>query len=253
MSDLVSTDLREGVAVLTMDRERSLNAMTTELARAVVAALRSADADRDVRGIVLTGAGRRAFCAGVDLDEARRQESATVEGWFGTICGVYRAILDTRKPVVAAVNGVAAGAGFQAALASDMRLAVPNARLGQPEILAGIPSIMGAHWMNLHLPWSVNQELSFTGRLMDAEEAAALRLLRVVPADTLIEEAAALARELGGRPSSAWARTKARFRELAMRGFDEAFRAAVLGQQEAFARGEPQAIMQAFLARRGKG
>jgi enoyl-CoA hydratase/carnithine racemase len=111
---------------------------------------------------------------------------------------------------------------------------------------------MGAHWMSLHLPWSVNQELSFTGRLMEAEEAAALRLVRVVPAEALIDEAAALARDLGARPATAWARTKARFREVAMRGFDEAFRAAVLGQQEAFARGEPQAIMQAFLERRAK-
>jgi enoyl-CoA hydratase/carnithine racemase len=249
---LASIDHRDGVAVLTMDREGSLNAMTVELARAVVAALAEADADDGVRGIVLTGAGRRAFCAGVDLDEARRQEPATIEAWFGAICGVYRAILDTSKPVVAAINGVAAGAGFQMALACDMRLAAPHARLGQPEIAAGIPSIMGAHWMSLHLPWSVNQDLSFTGRLMDAEEAAALHLLRIVPADVLADEAAALARTLGARPSVAWARTKARFRELALRGFDEAFRAGVLGQQEAFARGEPQAIMQAFLDRRGK-
>jgi enoyl-CoA hydratase/carnithine racemase len=249
---LVSVEIGEGVAVLTMDREASLNALTTALARAVVAALAEADGNGDVAGIVLTGAGARAFCAGVDLEEARRQEPATVGDWFGTICGVYRAILGTRKPVVAAINGVAAGAGFQAALVADMRLAAPHARLGQPEIRAGIPSIMGAHWMSLHLPWSVTQELSLTGRLMAAEEAAGLRLLRVVPAERLIEEAGALARELGGRPSSAWASTKARFRELAMRGFDEAFRAAVLGQQECFAKGEPQAIMAEFLARRGR-
>jgi enoyl-CoA hydratase/carnithine racemase len=253
VSELVLRELRDGIALLSMAREASLNAMTTDLARAVVAALAEADADDAVTGIVLTGAGRRAFCAGVDLEEARRQEPATVEAWFGTICGVYRAILGTGKPVVAAINGVAAGAGFQAALVSDMRLAAPHARLGQPEILAGIPSIMGAHWMGLHLPWSLNQELSFTGRLMDAEEAAALRLLRVVPAEDLLDEAAALARSLGSRPATAWARTKARFRELAMRGFDEAFRAAVLGQRQAFAQGEPQAIMQAFLEGRGKG
>ena len=252
MSDLVAINIRDGIAVLTMDREGALNAMTTDLARAVVAALAEADTDDRVSGIVLTGAGRRAFCAGVDLEEARRQEPATVESWFGTICGVYRAILNTQKPVVAAINGVAAGAGFQTALVADMRLAAPHAKLGQPEINAGIPSIMGAHWMRLHLPWSVNQELSFTGRLMDADEAAALRLVRIVPADALVDEAAALARELGAKPATAWARTKGRFREVALAGLDEAFRAAVLGQQEAFARGEPQAIMQAFLARRGK-
>lgn len=252
MSDLVSTKLRDGVAVLTMDREGALNAMTVALARAIVARLAEVDADRRVSGIVLTGAGGRAFCAGVDLEEARRQQPATVEGWFGTICGVYRAVLATSKPVVAAINGVAAGAGFQAALVSDMRLAAPHARLGQPEILAGIPSIMGAHWMALHLPWSVNQDLSLTGRLMEADEAAALRLLRVVPAEDLVDEAAVLARTLGSRPATAWACTKARFREVAMRGFDDAFRAAVHGQRQAFAKGEPQAIMQAFLERRGK-
>lgn len=253
MADLVDLDRHDGVAILTFRREAALNAMTTGLARAVAVRLAEADADGGVSGIVLTGAGHRAFCAGVDLEEARRQEPATVEAWFGTICGVYRAILDTRKPVIAAINGVAAGAGFQVALVSDMRLVAPHARLGQPEIEAGIPSIMGAHWMRLHLPWSVNQELSYTGRLMDADEAAALRLVRIVPAEALVERAADQARALGAKPATALARTKARFREVALSGFDEAFRAAVLGQQEAFAKGEPQAIMSAFLARRGRG
>ena len=252
MSDLVTVDHRDRVAILTFQRAGSLNAMTTALARSICEALADLDTDPDVGGIVLTGAGDRAFCAGVDLDEARRQEPVTIEAWFGTICSAYRAILDTRKPVVAAINGIAAGAGFQVALVSDIRLAAPHARLGQPEINAGIPSIMGSHWMGLHLPWSVNQELSLTGRLMEANEAAALRLVRIVPAEKLLAEAAEQARTLGARPSVAWARTKARFREVALRGFDEAFRAAVAGQQEAFARGEPQAIMNTFLARRGK-
>ena len=91
-----------------------------------------------------------------------------------------------------------------------------------------------------------------TGRLMDAEEASALRLLRIVAADDLLGEAAEQARVLGAKPTTAWSHTKARFRDVALRGFEEAFRAAVVGQQEAFAKGEPQAIIDAFLARRGK-
>lgn len=252
MSNLVTIDHRDRVGILTFQRAGSLNAMTTGLALSICEALVGLDRDPEVDGIVLTGAGDHAFCAGVDLDEARRQEPSTVESWFGTICSVYRAIVETRKPVVAAINGVAAGAGFQIALVSDIRLAAPHARLGQPEIQAGIPSIMGAHWMTLHLPWSVNQELSMTGRLMDAEEAAALRLLRIVAADDLLGEAAEQARVLGAKPATAWAHTKARLRDVALRGFEEAFRAAVVGQQAAFANGEPQAIMNAFLARRGK-
>ncbi len=113
---------------------------------------------------------------------------------------------------------------------------------------------MGAHWMRLHLGWSMNQELSMTGRLMEAEEARGLGLINhLVAAEEVVPKAREVAAELGAKPSAAWARTKARFRDVALQGFDEAFRAAVLGQQEAFARGEPQAIMDAFLAKRAGG
>ncbi|MGI9411449.1 MAG: enoyl-CoA hydratase/isomerase family protein [Hyphomicrobiaceae bacterium] len=237
--------------MLTFNRDSALNAVSRELAREVAATLIRLDDDDNVNGIVLTGAGTRAFCAGVDLREGREIEVAEVEDWFGAVCNIYRQILLTEKPVIAAINGVAAGAGFQIALVSDLRIAAPNAKLGQPEINAGIPSIMGSYWMSLHLGWSLNQELSFTGRLMDADEAAALRLVnRIVPADELVPAAVEVAREFAAKPATAWRRTKQRFREVAMRGFDDAFRAGVLGQQEAFARGEPQAIMEAFLQSR---
>ena len=248
MSDVVKVVDHDGIAVLMFNRDGALNAVSRELAREVAATLIRLDEDDSVSGIVLTGAGTRAFCAGVDLREGREIQVAEVEDWFGAVCNIYRQILLTEKPVIAAINGVAAGAGFQIALVSDLRLAVPTAKLGQPEINAGIPSIMGSYWMSLHLGWSLNQELSFTGRLMDADEAAALRLVnRIVPADELLPAAVEVAREFAAKPKTAWRRTKHRFREIAMRGFDDAFRAGVLGQQEAFARGEPQAIMQAFL------
>ncbi len=240
------------IAVLTFSREASRNALSVELARGIVAALAELDGDDSVRGIVLTGAGDRAFCAGVDLAEARAVQVDQVEGWFGTICAVYGQILMTEKPVIAALNGVAAGAGFQIALVADQRVAHGAVRMGQPEINAGIPSIMGTHWMRLHLGWGMMQELSFTGRLLEAAEAERLGLINhMVGADEVVAKACAVAGELAAKPGVAWARTKARFRELALEGFDEAFRAAVLGQQEAFTAGEPQAIMDAFLAKRG--
>ena len=251
MADVVSVERHDRIAVLTMNRERSLNAVSIELARAVAAALVELDGNDSVDGIVITGAGTRAFCAGVDLQEGRTIKVEDVEHWFGTVCNIYRQILLTDKPVIAAINGVAAGAGFQIALVSDCRVAQPEARLGQPEINAGIPSIMGSYWMSLHLGWSMNQDLSFSGRLMDVEEARSLRLINhVVASDQLIPKAVELASDFASKPKVAWLRTKARFREIALRGFDEAFRAGVLGQQEAFAKGEPQAIMEAFLAAR---
>jgi len=253
MTDSVAIESDERIAVLKLNREKNLNAVSADLARGAADGLIKLDDDAGVDGIVLTGAGDRAFCAGVDLIEARDAKPADIESWFGNVCNIYRQILATRKPVIAAVNGVAAGAGFQMALVSDMRVVSKTAKLGQPEINAGIPSVMGSYWMSLHIGWSKNQELSFTGRLMDAEEAHHLGIANhlVEPAE-VIPKAREIARDFAAKPKVAWARTKARFREVAMRGFDDAFRAGVLGQQEAFAAGEPQAVIENFLANRGK-
>jgi enoyl-CoA hydratase len=253
MTSPVTIELNGAIGVLRLNREEALNAITMDLAGAVADGLIELDARDDVQGIVLTGAGSRAFCAGVDLREARHVQVADIESWFGTVCNIYRQILMTEKPVIAALNGVTAGGGFQMALVSDLRVAHAGVRMGQPEINAGIPSIMGSYWMSLHLGWAMNQELSMTGRLMDAEEAQNLGLINyMVEADELVDKACAVAMTLAEKPAVAWKRTKARFREIALSGFDEAFRAGVLGQQESYAKGEPQAIIDAFMAARKK-
>jgi enoyl-CoA hydratase/carnithine racemase len=251
MSDVVQVERRGGIALLIFNRPANLNALTQEMAKEIAATLIALDADPVVKGIVLTGAGERAFCAGLDLVEARATQVHEVEQTFGTICNVYKQILLTEKPVVAALNGIATGGGFQISLVSDLRVAHPGVRVGQPEINAGIPSVMGSYWISLHLGWSLNQDLSMTGRLMEAEEATRLGLFnRVVAADQVVSTACELAEHLAGKYPTAWARTKKRFREVALKGFEEAFRAGVLGQQEAFANGEPQAFIDKFLAKK---
>lgn len=253
MPDVVYVERAGEIAILRFNRPDNLNALSLALARGIAATLIELDGDHGVRGIVLTGAGERAFCAGVDLHEARGMQVADIETWFGTACNVYRQILLTDKPVIAAVNGIAAGGGFQMALVSDLRVSHPGARMGQPEINAAIPSIMGSYWMSLHLGWSKNQELSMTGRLMEAAEAHELGLINyMVAQDQVVAKACEVAETLAAKPSVAWARTKARFREIALAGFEEAFRAGVLGQQEAYATGQAQAVIEAFLATRGK-
>lgn len=254
MSNAVRTEMRGEIALLIMNRPDALNSITRDLARGVANALIRLDADPAVKGIVLTGAGDRAFCAGVDLQEARGTEVHEIEEWFGLICNIYKQILLTEKPVIAALNGLATGGGFQMSLVSDLRVGHPGVRLGQPEINAGIPSVMGSYWISLHLGWSMNQELSMTGRMMEADEAQRFGLLnRVVEQELVVETACELASHLAGKLPTAWARTKSRFREVALAGFEEAFRAGVLGQQEAFAKGEPQAFIDAFFAKKGGG
>ena len=251
MSESVQTELEEGVLTITLNRPSALNAISMDLATSLVRALSDANGAPEVRGVVLTGAGDKAFCAGVDLLEAREMTVERIETWFGAVCEIYRRILLVDKPVVAALNGIAAGGGFQMALVSDLRVGHAGTRMGQPEINAGIPSVMGSYWMSLHVGRSVNQDLSYSGRLMAVEECEQLRLLnRVVAPGELLASARALVNELAAKPPTAFLRTKQRFRDIALAGFDEAFRLGVLGQQAAYAAGEPQAVIDAFLAER---
>ena len=236
--------------VITLNRPARLNAVNRQLARDVVTSLRLANGDEGVRAIVLSGAGR-AFSAGADLREASELTVGDIEPWFRDVAGCYRQILLTEKPVVAALNGTAAGAGFQIALVSDWRVGHSQTRMAQPEINAGLPSIMGSYLMTFHVPWSLNQELSYSGRAMAAEECRRVGLLNdlVEPAEVL-SRALARAEELAGKARVAFRATKARFRELVLHGFDEAYLAVVRGMEESYASGAPQEIMGRFLAER---
>jgi enoyl-CoA hydratase len=241
---------REGIRLLTLNRPSARNALNSTLAGELVASLEAASTDPGVRAIVLTGAGERAFSAGADLEEASRLDADGVESWFLALSECYRRILLVPKPVVAAVNGVAAGGGYQLALVSDWRTGCPATRMAQPEILAGVPSIMGSYLMTLHVPWALNQELSYTGRAMDAEECRRLGLLNeLAGAAELRSRASDRAADLAERGPVAFRETKARFAELALRGFEDARRAAIRGMQAAYASGEPQDAMRRFLDR----
>ena len=112
MSDVVEIERAGDIAVLRFNRPDNLNAISIALAKGIAATLIELDSDDTVKGIVLTGAGERAFCAGVDLFEARGMQVADIENWFGTACNIYKQILLTNKPVIAAINGIAAGGGF---------------------------------------------------------------------------------------------------------------------------------------------
>lgn len=242
--ETVSVRDEDGIRLLMLDRPAVRNALNRALARELLAALEDAGTDTSVRGVVLTGAGDRAFSAGADLEEAAALGAADVPAWLGAIFACYRQILLVPKPVVAALNGMAAGGGYQIALVSDWRIGCARTRMSQPEILAGFPSIMGSYWMTLHLPWGMNQELSYSGRAMDAEECRRAALLHeIVDAAELVQRAFARAAELSRRGEVAFRATKARFAELALRGFDEAARAAVAGMSAAYANGEPQSAI----------
>ena len=141
--DLVLVEQRDAVRCIAINRPDALNALTRALAAALVDALREASSDPGVAAIVLTGSGNRAFCAGVDLAEAVSLTPGDIPAWFTGISQCYRQILEVDKPVLTALNGVAAGGGYQMGLVADWRIGHPGTRMSQPEINAGLPSIMG--------------------------------------------------------------------------------------------------------------
>lgn len=250
-TDPALIEIQDGVAVVRLNRPASMNAVDAGLREALTNRLAEFDADDSVRAIVLTGAGERAFCGGQDLDESATIETGNLACWLNRQHAMYQAVRDVKKPVVAAINGTAVGAGFQMALMCDLRVAHPNLRMGQPEVKAGLASIVGSYLMSLQIGHSLNQQLSLTGELITGERAHALGLVNdLVAPDQVLPRAIERARALADLPGAALRTTKQRFRERTQPGFEEACSAGIRYQLECYSTGEPQRVMHEFLARR---
>ena len=191
----------DGVTVATLNRPDRLNAIDTVMFEELERLAKIAEADPRVRVLILTGAGR-GFCAGLDLEVAGDLPGMDVEDFMRlqeTVGRVVIALRQLPKPLIAAVNGAAAGGGLALALAADVRLATPRAKFGVAFIRLGLSACdMGVSWM---LPRIVGlgaaSELMLTGRVIDAAAAKEIGLVnRVVAEDDLMSAALELAREM---------------------------------------------------------
>ncbi len=252
MADLILTEQRGRVQIVTLNRPSVLNAVSPELRAAFTAAMKAVEADAAVGAVVVTGAGK-AFSAGQDLNETANLGIDDVRGWCSAMRAMYQSVRDLSKPAVAAFNGIAAGAGMQIGLCCDMRVSHPGARIGQPETRAGLASIVGTYLMSLYVGHGPNRELSLSGGLVSGERAHAIGLVdHLVSESEVLEKAIAIAEELLKVPPVAMRLTKERLRALTQPGFDEATAAGIRYSLEAYATGEPQRIMKGFLAERAK-
>lgn len=241
----------DGIALVTLNRRESLNAIDRTLRERLTHAAHLLDADDGVRAVVITGAGERAFCSGQDLTETARYGLDDIEAWLSGNHAMYRALRNLDKPAIAAFNGVAAGAGFQIGLCCDLRVGYPEMKIGQPEIKAGLASIVGSQLMSAYVGLTHNLELSLTGELISGSRAYEIGLLnRLVPREAVVETALALARSLARLPPTAMRLTKQRLRALTEPGFEAALVAAIAAQKAAYASGEPQEAMHRFLEKR---
>jgi enoyl-CoA hydratase len=183
------------VATVVLDRPERLNALSRGLQADLVRAFDGFDADPEVWAVVLTGAGDRAFSAGVDLKEVN--EGGPLRPMAGFSRNVFETVLDCSRPTVAALNGWAMGGGCELALACDIRLAADTARIGMPEAKRGMGGNFGAHLLSRVVPRGIAYELLYTGDDVDAATAERHGLVnRVVPASELRAEAAALAHRI---------------------------------------------------------
>jgi len=210
MTDGLRVDVDGPVATITLDRPEALNALTVPVKVALREALERLAVDRAVRAVILTGAGR-AFCAGQDLAERERPDAAPLDvelrERYNPIILALRAM---GQPVIAAVNGVAAGAGASIAFACDLRIAAEDARFVLAFGRIGLVPDSGATWF---LPRLVGQaraaELALVGDPITAQEALRIGLVsRVVPNDELLIEARALADKVAAGAPMAVALTK---------------------------------------------
>lgn len=210
INEAIRYKMNNATAVITMNRPKSLNSMSLDLVEGFIEALNKAEADDNVRVVVVTGEGR-AFSAGGDLaslddlhtTEDRKQFIAKV----GTI---VKLIYDMRKPVIAMVNGVAAGAGFNLAIACDLCYAAEGVKFIQSFVNVGLsPDCGGFYYLAKAVGMAKAKELMFTARPVSADEAKALGLVNeIYPVEELREKVLAIADKIGATAPLAIAMTK---------------------------------------------
>ncbi|MEU9579175.1 enoyl-CoA hydratase/isomerase family protein [Streptomyces chilikensis] len=219
MADTVLYEVSDALAIITLNRPDAMNALNVEAKVALREALRTAAEDPEVRAVLLTAAGDRAFCVGQDLKEhiellAAQDGGEGGDGRLSTVSEHYnpivRAIAGMAKPVVAGVNGVAAGAGFGFALAADHRVVADSAKFTTSFAGVALTADSGVSWT---LPRVVGPgravDLLLFPRTVDAQEALRLGIAdRVVPAAELRAEAEKVARRLAAGPTVAYAALK---------------------------------------------
>lgn len=193
--ELVLEERQDQVAVLTLNRPQVMNSFNFAMLRALKERMEVLHFDPEVRVVIVTGAGDKAFCAGADLKERATLSEQQVREFIFTIRNLFTFIEYLNKPVIAAVNGIALGGGTELALACDLRLAAEKATMGLTETrLAIIPGAGGTQRLPRLVGRGKAKELIFTGRRVEAQEALQIGLVnQVCPPEKLLDECRAMA------------------------------------------------------------
>ena len=181
---------QDGVALLTLNRPKAMNSLNFKLLYAIKEQIEMLRNNPDIRVVIITGAGQKAFCSGADLKERITLTELQVKEFIYTIRNLFTYIENLNKPVIAGINGVALGGGTELSLASDIRIASTNATMGLTEArLAIIPGAGGTQRLPRLIGRGKAKELIFTGRRVDAKEALEIGMVnKICKPDALIDE-----------------------------------------------------------------
>ena len=253
MYETILYDDQDGIATLKLNRPARLNALNFELIRELAAGLRQAGEDANVRAILLTGAGK-GFCSGADLTifQTGPSPEEIYDYLVNGLGALTIALSEIPKPVIAAVNGVAAGAGASLALASDLRIMAHDASLLMSFSNIALVPDAGATWfLARQIGYSRAFEFAAEGERMSAERCLQLGLAnKVVPADSLTEIAVAWALKLAQRPTLALGMTKNALHYAQLNDLESTIKFEAGLQQQAYQTADFAEGVAAFLEKR---
>lgn len=232
-ADVILVGQRNSVAILTFNRPRALNALNSELNRKLLDTLTKMEGDSEIKAVILTGAGDKAFIAGADIKEMQSMDAIAARAFALDAKKAVDKIYNLKKPVIAAINGFCLGGGMEYALACDFRVASPNARFALPEITIGIlPGSGGTQRLPRLIGTGLAKELIYTGEMFDARRALELGVINhLFERESLIEETVKIAEKIAAKSPVAVSLIKS-----AINGGNEAdLNAALLFEIDCFA------------------
>ena len=251
----VREDLREGgtVAFVTLDHERKLNVLGGVLMDAFVTAITRLSARQDLRAVVLTGAGDRAFIGGADVNEmAEIQGPDAARAFITSVHACCAAVRDCPAPVIARINGWTLGAGLELAACCDLRVASDTAMFGMPEVKLGIPSVVEAAVLPLLVGWGRTRDMLLLGDIFDAAAALGMGLIDAVATPDGLDEAVELRlTSLLANGPHAVRLQKALIRRWETLPLPDAITAGIDAFAVAFETDEPASAMNAWRSARG--
>lgn len=238
------------LARVTVDNPTRLNVLDSDLIRELTAALRALEPDHQLRCVVLSGAGERAFIGGADIREMVCLDTTTAHPFISRLHLACAAIRELPVPVIARIHGYCLGAGLEIAASCDLRVASDDATFGMPEVTVGIPSVIEAALLPRLVGAGKARELVYTGTSISAADAERCGLVdRVVPPLELDDATQAWVRAIGAAGARAIRLQKILVRQWDTEPLDHAIQAGMQSFTSAYDTDEPRRLMQKFLDR----